>query len=211
MSRGIFIALEGIEGSGKSTQARLLVDWLQAQGVPCLGVREPGGVPVAESIRLLLLEGEDVPARSELLLVLAARAALVEECIRPALEAGQVIVADRFDLSTLAYQAHGRGLPESEVRRLNAFATDGVRPDLTLLLDVSETESERRRAAGGSPADRIEQAGHAFHHRVADAYRGLARGEPDVLVIDGARPADVVQRAILDALHGRFPETFPPA
>lgn len=205
----MFIVLEGIEGSGKTTQARLLAEWLRARGIAHLHVREPGGVPLSERIRALLLESEEVPARTELLLMLAARSALVEERIRPALEAGKVVIADRFELSTLAYQAYGRGLSEAEVRRLNAFATGGLRPSLTLVLDVPQEVGERRRVEAGVRPDRIEQAGRSFHERVAGAYRLLARESDDVESLDARDSPERVHAAVLERLHARFPETFP--
>lgn len=208
-SRGLFLALEGVEGSGKTTQAGRLCAWLEASGHHVLRVREPGGTVVGEEIRRLLLESTDVQPRAELLLMLAARAALVEELIRPALEAGRLVVADRYELSTLAYQGHGRGLPPDEVRRMNEFATGGVRPDLTLLLDVPLELGEARRREAGRGEDRIEQAGRAFHARVAEAYRSLARSETGVVRVDGRGSEDEVERRLRAALRGRFPETFP--
>ncbi len=205
----MFVVLEGIEGSGKTTQARLLSDWLRARGVAHLHVREPGGVPLSERIRSVLLDSDDVPARTELLLMLAARSALVERRIRPALEAGQVVIADRFELSTLAYQAYGRGLPEPEVRRLNAFATDGLQPSLTVVLDVPLEEGERRRREAGGRPDRIEQAGRSFHERVAEAYRLLAQTMENVEAVDASGPPEQVHAAVLERLRARFPETFP--
>jgi dTMP kinase len=208
VERGIFVALEGIEGAGKSTQVALLDRWLSERGIPHRVVREPGGSPVAEEIRRLVLEGGEVGARAELLLILAARAAVVEEVIRPALEAGQVVIADRFHLSTLAYQGYGRGLPLDEIRRMNEFATGGVRPDLTLVLEVPVAEGEARRVRAGRGLDRIERAGSAFHARVARAYALLAEEETGVERVDGSGPAERVHEEILRRLRARFPETF---
>ncbi len=204
----MFLVLEGIEGCGKTTQARLLVHWLEERGVACEHVREPGGLPLAEEIRRVLLESEDVPARSELLLMLAARAALVDRRVRPALDAGRIVVADRFDLSTLAYQAYGRGLPLEEVRRLNAFATGGLTPDLVLVLDVARAEADARRTRAGERPDRIERAGDAFHERVAEAYRLLASSEGNVERVEAGGVPEVVHEAVLAVLARRFPETF---
>lgn len=208
MSRGLFLAIEGIEGSGKTTQSRKLVEWLDRRGIPHVAVREPGGTGVGEEIREILLDGGSLTSRTELLLMLAARAAVVQEVIVPALEAGKVVVTDRFELSTLAYQGYGRGLPLDAVRRINAFATGGIRPDLTLVLEVPQEEGERRRAAAGRGPDRIERAGREFHQRVAEAYALLSTQEPDVERVDGTGPADRVQAEIRARLSARFPETF---
>lgn len=149
---GLFIVLEGVEGSGKTTQARLLGERLARAGIDHLVTREPGGTATGEEIRRLLLHGGEVPARAELLLMLAARAVFVEEVVRPALARGAVVVADRYELSTLAYQGYGRGLPLDEVRRMNAFATGGLTADLTLVLDVPpEVGAARRAREGGTP------------------------------------------------------------
>jgi dTMP kinase len=170
--------------------------------------REPGGTAVGEEIRRLLLHGGDMPARTELLLLLAARAALVEAEIRPALEAGLVVVSDRFGLSSLAYQSHGRGLDLEDVRRLHDFAAGGIRPDLTIVLEVPQTVAAARRSAGRPGEDRIEAAGGAFHRRVSEAYRLLARTEENVVVLDGTSPAAAVHGEIVRLVRGRFPETF---
>ncbi len=209
MSRGLFLVFEGVEGSGKSTQARWLADWLEERGSAVFLCREPGGTALGEEIRELVLEGGEVPPRSELLLMLAARAVFVDEVVRPRLEAGQVVIADRYELSTYAYQGYGRGLPLAEVRLLNDFATGGLHPDLTLVLDVPLAVGEARRAAAGRRSDRIERAGTAFHERVGEAYRLLAENEPGVELIDGMGPPEAVQATILDRLRRRFPETFP--
>ena len=211
MRRGLFLVLEGVEGSGKSTQARRLVEWLAEHDIPSALCREPGGTPLGEEIRALVLDGVAVPPRSELLLMLAARAVFVDEVVRPHLEAGMVVIADRYELSTYAYQGYGRGLPLDEVRRLNEFATGGVHPDLTLVLDVPVEEGEARRLAEGRRSDRIESAGAWFHDRVVEAYRLLAETEPGVEAIDGLGPPEEVQERILERLRRGFPETFGPA
>jgi dTMP kinase len=206
---GLFLVFEGVEGAGKSTQVRLLDEWLTARGIPHEVTREPGGTRIGEEIRrLLLLGGDDVPARTELLLVLAARAALVDATIAPALAAGKVVVADRYELSTLAYQAGGRQLPTGSVREINAFATGGLRPDLTVFLDVPVEVGVARREAGGSGADRIEQAGREFHDRVASAYRLLAGTHQGVTRVDGTAPAEQVHAEVVALLKAKFAETF---
>jgi dTMP kinase len=208
-SGGLFLVLEGVEGAGKSTQSRRLSAWCESAGVKAVFTREPGGTALGEQIRRLLLEGGDVPPRSELLLLLAARAALVDEVIRPALEAGQVVCADRYELSTLAYQGYGRDLALREVRALNAFATGGLRPDLTIVLDLPPVVGRERKESAAAGVDRIEREADTFHARVAEGYRTLAQNEPAVVCIDASGAADAVEQAILDVLRQRFPETFP--
>lgn len=205
--RGVFLVFEGVEGAGKSTQVELLVEWLSAHDVAHEPVREPGGTPLGEEVRRLLLEADEVPARAELLLMLAARAALVEQRIAPALTAGKVVIADRFELSTLAYQGSGRELGVDVVAGLNRIATSDLRPDLTVYLDVPVSVGRARRAAW-EEGDRIERAGRAFHERVAGAYALLADGHTDIERVDATAPAASVHEAVLRLLRTRFPETF---
>ncbi len=211
MSGGRFIVFEGVEGAGKSTQVRLVSGWLRAAGVPHVTAREPGGTPVGEAIRQVLLDrGElDVPAETELLLMLAARAAFVRDVVRPALDEGRVVVADRFDLSTFAYQGFGRGLALDEVRRLNAFATGGLVPDLYVLLDLPVDEGSRRQEREGKTRDRIEREGEAFLERVRQGYAELAAATGHARVVDGRGAPEVVHRRIRTLLQDEFPETFP--
>ena len=209
MTRGKFIVFEGAEGSGKSTQARLLADWLGRAGIPHRLTREPGGTPVAEEIRAVILHGVDIPVETELLLVLAARSVHVTELIEPELAAGRIVICDRYELSTLAYQGIGRQLGLEPVRRLNDFATGGLHPDLTIVVDVPAKVGEERRARSRSSSDRIERAGDLFHERVVEAYRLLASGEPAVELVDGTLSEPVVHQAILGLLRARFSETFP--
>ena len=202
----LFLVLEGAEGSGKSTQARLLGEWLAASDVAHILTREPGGTPVGEEIRAILLHGADIPAETELLLMNAARAVFVADVVKPALAAGKVVIADRFWLSSLAYQGYGRGLPLETVRRVCEFAAQGIQPDLTIVLDVPLDESEKRRSHRG--ADRIERAGTDFHQKVVEAYRLLPQTESNVALISGVGEAGDVHRQIMGLLGSRFPETF---
>lgn len=202
----MFIVLEGAEGSGKSTQARLLGELLSRHGIKHVLTREPGGTSVGEEIRAILLHGSDIPAETELLLMNAARAVFVAEVVKPALAAGDVVIADRFSLSSLAYQGYGRGLPLEDVRRICAFAAGGLEPDLTIVLDVPMEESEQRRSSRG--ADRIERAGAQFHQRVAGAYRLLPGSERNVELISGVGTTAEVHGRIVALLAARFPETF---
>jgi len=197
--RGRFITFEGGEGCGKSTQSKRLADALRASGIEVVMTREPGGTRLSELIRSLLKdEREDPPCdRSELLLFLAARAQLVNNVIVPALEAGKWVVSDRFSDSTFAYQGYGRGLPLDLLKLANDFACNGLRPDLTLLLDVRpEIASARMRSrevATNTTADRIELAGDGFHFRLRAGFLELAKAEPDrIRVIDANGSPDEV-------------------
>lgn len=205
MARGRFITFEGGEGCGKSTQVRRLGEALRRRGIEVLLTREPGGTPLSEAIRGLLKDPSgDAPCDvAELLLFLAARAQLVRDVIRPALDAGTWVLSDRFSDSTVAYQGYGRGLPLDEVRRANDFACGGLSPDLTLLLDVSpETALARRRrreADTNTAADRIELAGDGFHARLRAGFAALAAAEPDrIRTIDANGGVDDVWTRIWD-------------
>ena len=202
--RGRFITFEGGEGCGKSTQVRRLAEHLASKGIEVVLTREPGGTRLAELIRGLLKdEREDPPCdRSELLLFLAARAQLVRNVIEPALASGKWVLADRFSDSTFAYQGYGRGLPLDVLRLANDFACDGLKPDLTLLLDVrpevAVARMRRREAATNTSADRIEQAGDGFHSRLRAGFLEMAKAEPErIKVIDANGSPDDVWARIL--------------
>jgi dTMP kinase len=205
--RGKFITLEGGEGCGKSTQAGRLKEALVNRGIEVILTREPGGTPLAEKIRSLLKdENGDPPCdRSELLLFLAARAQLVRNVIRPALAAGKWVVSDRFSDSTLAYQGYGRGLPLDELERMNGFACGGMKPDLTLLLDVEPEVSlarmRGRELSTGVGRDRIENAGSGFHERLRRGFAELAAREPErIAVIDANGTEEAVWEAVWKSL-----------
>lgn len=203
MSRGLFLTFEGPEGAGKSTQVRLLVDHLEAQGQPVTVTREPGGTPTAEAIREVLIGGraQSMSDACELLLMLAGRADHVAGRIRPALAAGGVVICDRFVDSTVAYQGGARGLDRPRIDELNRFVCADAWPDLTILLDLAPEVGLRRASIYG--ADRIEQEGLDFHRKVRQAYLDLAEGDPErFVVVDADREKDVVQadiRAAVDA------------
>ncbi len=205
--RGRFITFEGGEGCGKSTQVKRLAAALEAKGVKVLLTREPGGTRLAEMIRTLLKdEAEDPPVdRAELLLFLAARAQLVRNVIRPALDAGTWVLSDRFSDSTIAYQGYGRGLDVDFVKAANDFACEGLAPDLTLLLDVEPSVAAQRmrgrEAATNTSADRIERAGDDFHARLRQGFLELAAANPSrIVTIDASGTPDEVARKILLAL-----------
>ena len=208
MARGKFITFEGGEGCGKSTQVRRLREALEREGVEVVLTREPGGTWLSEEIRHLIKDQmTDAPCdRSELLLFLAARAQLVRNVIRPALEAGKWVISDRFSDSTLAYQGYGRGLPLDDLRQMNAFACEGLKPDLTLLLEVSpETALARmrkREAATNTTADRLERAGDEFHARLRTGFAALAKAEPDrIVTIDANGTPDEVWESVWKSMR----------
>jgi dTMP kinase len=201
--RGRFITLEGIEGSGKSTLARELCLALRARGLSVVQTREPGGTPLAESIRAVVLArgSEPLPPAAELLLMFAARAVHVENLIRPALARGEWVICDRFTDASLAYQGAGRGMGLEQIRSLCAVAHPGLLPDRTLLLDLAPTVGLARARGRGDGGDRFEDEVLAFFERVRRGYLELAAEEPQRLsVLDASRaPAQVLQAA-LDAL-----------
>ena len=208
--QGLFLVLEGVEGVGKTTQARFLLEWMEGLGLPARLAREPGGTPAGEAIREVLLDrkGLTMGAETELLLILAARAAFVREVVRPLLDSGGIMLADRFETSTFAYQGFGRGIPLEKVRQLNRFATGGLRPDLVLVLDLPWEEGQARQQREGKVADRIESAGGAFLARVREGYRQLAQDGGDVVLVDGRASPKQVQEEMRGILRVRFPETF---
>lgn len=185
-SRGLFITVEGIDGCGKSTQARLIAAALEAAGHDVLRLREPGGVKISEQIRAILLDPANAEMGDvcELLLYEAARAQLVHQVIRPALAAGKTVVCDRFYDSTTAYQAFADGLDRNMVSQANELAVDGCRPDITLVFDLPVEDALRRRS-GREAEDRLELKGLEFQERVAAGFRAVAADEPDrVKLID---------------------------
>jgi len=208
-----FVVLEGVEGSGKSTQVGLLSGWLEGRGIAHTATREPGGTPLGEAVRALVLERTEVglPAEAELLLVTAARAAFVREVVLPALERGQVVVSDRYDLSTFAYQGWGRGLDLEAVERINAFATGGLRADLYLVLDVPVDQGIERQRSQGKGGDRFEREGAAFLTRVREGYLALAERDERVRLVDATGTADAVHERVTEILLLELPETFLPA
>lgn len=200
---GVFVAIEGPEGAGKSTLIRGLARRLAAAGRVPVEVREPGGTPVAEAARAAFLDPAlDASPRAELFLLLAARADLVHKVIRPALEAGRVVLCDRYELSTEAYQVAGRGLDAAAVRSANRLATGGLMPDLTLVLDVPVAVGQARQAAAGKVPDRLERADAAFHARVTAAFRAAAGA--GVVHLDGTAAPAVVEAAAWDAMAARL-------
>lgn len=190
----MFIVVEGPEGAGKSTLVRWLVARLLGEGREVVSVREPGGTPVAEAARKLALKSRhEMSDAAELFLILAARADLVARVVRPALEEGRIVLADRFDLSTSCYQVVGRGLPREDVEAALRLATGGLVPDLTLVLDLPVAVGRERQRKAGKSQDRFEREDDAFHERVRVAY-AEARG-PGVVHLDAGGTKQAVQEA----------------
>ena len=201
-SAGFFITFEGVEGSGKTTQVELLADHLQQAGYPVTTTREPGGTPISDRIRAVVLDQSrvEIHPHTEALLMCAARAQLVNELILPSLARGHVVICDRYSDSTFAYQGFARGQDLATLRALNDFASGGLVPHLTLLLDLpAEVGLERRFGPGNSAAttNRMDRLDLAFHQRVAAGYHSLARAEPDRWrIVDAQREAKEVADAI---------------
>jgi len=203
--RGLFVVVEGPEGSGKSTLVSGLARRMAEAGRPPLSVREPGGTPVAESVRQALLDADHVVAPvAELFLFLAARADLTTQVIRPALEEGRVVLADRYTLSTEIYQAVGRGLDREVVAAGNAAATGGLRPDLTIVLDLPPGVGHERQASSGKAPDRLERESPGFHDRICRAY--VAAKGPGVIHLDATWPAERVLDAAWAAVREGRPD-----
>ena len=196
--RGLFITLEGVEGCGKTTQLHLLAEHLGRRGYRVFTTREPGGTPLAEALRGLLLDPATgaISPLSELMMYAAARAQHVHAVIHPALERGDVVLCDRFCDSTLAYQGGGRGLALDQIRTLNTLATGGLAPDCTLLFDLPVEEGLARSGKRGA-LDRIEGESADFHHRVRGAFLDIARAEPErITIIDASAPVEEVFEAV---------------
>jgi len=210
---GFFITFEGVEGCGKTTQLRLLKERLEAAGEKVTSTREPGGCPIADKIRAILLDAENsaITPLSELLLYAAARAQHVQEVIVPALERGDIVLCDRFTDATIAYQGHGRGLDLATIAQLNSLATGGVEPKLTLLIDCQvqvglSRALARIEATSGAREERFELESVRFHERVRDGYLKLAAAAPErFVVIDGSGDVAQTEKLVIAALSARIP------
>lgn len=196
---GIFITFEGIEGCGKSTQANLLYDFLTSKNIECVLTHEPGGTPISEKIRELLLDRKnvDMVPLTELFLYYASRSQHTFEVIKPALKAGKIVISDRYFDSTVAYQGEGRNIPKQKLIEVNNFATGGLIPQITFLFDIpAETGLKRIKEM-----DRIESEDLEFHNRVRAAFLTIARDNPDrVKIIDGMQPIDDIHKQIVNIL-----------
>ncbi len=214
VSLGFFITFEGVEGCGKTTQIKLLSELLSARGIRAVLTREPGGCPIADKIRAILLDAENraLAPLAELMLYAAARAQHVTEVISPALEAGQIVLCDRFCDATVAYQSFGRGIDRGIIDNLNRHACQGVSPDLTVLVDCDPRvglERARRRieATSGPREERFELEELAFHNQVRAGYLQLAADEPDrFIIIDGSSCIEEIFAAVSVRVLARIPE-----
>lgn len=196
---GRFITFEGIDGSGKSTQLRLLAEELRALGFELITTCEPGGTPLGRQLRTALFETEeDVSPLAELLLFAADRAQHIERLVRPALAEGKVVISDRYADATAAYQGAGRGFPQEIIREVIELATGGLKPDLTIFLDIPIKEASARMASRSERGNRMDAETEEFYSRVRDAYLGFARAEPERFrVIDAARPVENIRVEVL--------------
>jgi dTMP kinase len=206
MARAPFISLDGLDGTGKSTQCRMLVDGLRSRGHAVVACADPGGTVVGSILRDLLLDHRHALALPcEALLFMASRAQMVAEVIRPALEAGEVVVADRFSLANVVYQGHGGGLDPDRLWEVGRLATGGLEPDLTLVLDLSIEEAVQRRPR---PADRVESRDAAYHARVRQGFLTEARRHPDrIRVVDASRALAAVHEDICIEVARLFPDS----
>lgn len=208
MAKGIFITLEGPDGSGKSTQIELLSEYLRKKGYDIILTREPGGTVVSEEIRRVILNPElkEMKDMTELLLYASARAQLVGEVIKPALEQNKAVISDRFIDSSAVYQGIGRGLGVETVYEVNRYALQGVFPDLTFLLDLDAEEGIKRKKQQ-SELDRMEQQDLAFHQRVAMGYREIAKRDPKrIISLDGTLPREVICDMIREKVEEKLSE-----
>lgn len=202
-----FITLEGPDGSGKTTQAHLLVEWLRESDYDVTLTREPGGTEIGDQIRAVLHDPQNtaMDARTEILLYSASRAQHAAQLIRPALAAGRVVISDRYADSTLAYQGYGRGLDLGELRAITTFATGGLTPDLTLYFDIVPSEGLQRRLLSGEEWNRMDAEELAFHRRVRDGYLKLVSQEPERwVVINAAQTMEEVQAEVKAAMKARL-------
>src|SRR6266852_4590673 len=203
MPRSLFISLDGLDGTGKSTQCRLLADWLRKQGQEVVECADPGGTPVGDAIRDLLLDRRhDMALPCEAFLFMASRAQLTAEVIRPALTAGRTVVADRYLLANIVYQGHAGGLDPDQLWQIGRLATGGLLPDLTIVLDLPAEVALSRRTG---PADRVESRDLTYHTRVREGFLAEARRHPDIIqVVDAASPIQKVHERIRHVLANRI-------
>ena len=209
-NRGPFLALEGMDGSGKTTQVDLLSKWLISKNLKFTVAREPGSTAIGEAIRGIVQESLDlnIPSETELLLYLAARSIFVQEVVVPVLDRGEIFLTDRFSMSTLAYQGYARGLDITEVHRLNNFASGGLNADLYLVLDIPAELSRERLALSNKEKDRLELSGTDFMQKVRLGYLDVSRKMKNAVVIDGTETPEIIHLKIIEILTREMPATF---
>ena len=203
----MFITFEGPDGSGKTTQLNMLMETLHARGLDPVRTREPGGTEIGDQIRSVIMnmKNKSMHPRTEILLFCSSRAQLVEELIRPSLQAGKLVLCDRYADSTLAYQGYGHGLDRDELVRLLDFATGGLKPDLTLLFDITAEAGLRRRQVNHDEWNRMDDYALQFHERVRRGYLEMAAADPKRwVVIDADRPAEEVHKDVVSVLSARL-------
>ena len=202
---GLFIVLEGPDGSGKTTQIRLLQQYLQGQGRECVVTREPGGTQIGEAIRQVILNPayKEMSDVTEMLLYAASRAQLVHDVIAPALDAGKVVISDRFVDSSIVYQGIARGLGQDTVSMVNAPAIAACRPDMVLFIDIPEEEGIARKKEQ-KKLDRMEQESIDFHHKVSEGFRQLLKDREDVICLDGLASVEEIHAQILKQINQRL-------
>jgi len=201
---GLFISLEGPEGSGKTTQARLLAEYLSKNGIDVVKTREPGGVSIAEQLREMLLNPDNIISpRAELLLYAAGRAQHTEELIIPALKEGKYVICERYVHASIAYQGYGRGLDLGLIMELNRVATNGIWPDLTVILDTDVEKGLERVKQVSKEFDRLESENISFHRKVREGYMELAKQDPDIVVIDTVESIEDINKKIVSVLSER--------
>jgi dTMP kinase len=204
MTRGKFFAFEGIDGCGKSTQVSLLHDKLAKMDISVDCTREPGGTVISEKIRQILIDPlhSEMVDECEILLYLAARAQHVRQRIVPALEQGKIVLCDRFELATFAYQGYGRNFPFEIMGQLNGFATGGCVPELTFVFDIPVEEAFKRMQRMNKLKDRLESAGDAFFHRIHDGYLDLGRKYPErVIIINAQRSVEEIHQEVMEKIN----------
>lgn len=206
MKKGLFIAFEGIDGCGKSTQLVLSAKRLRDLGQAVLTTREPGGTHIAEKIRDIIIDPENSEMHNEceLLLYLAARAQHVREKIQPTIEKGSIVLCDRFQLATFAYQGFGRSIPMEQLKALNLYATGGISPDITFIFSISIEASFNRMATMNKNPDRLESSGKEFYENISHGYEALAKQDPNVVVIDGEQSQDIISETVFNNIIGRI-------
>lgn len=216
MLRGLFVTFEGPDGSGKSTQLQYLAKYLQQQNYDIVTTREPGGTSISDQIRKVILDPEhqEMAAQTEILLYAASRAQHVQEKIKPALERGQLVLCDRFVDASIAYQGFGLGYGEEVIRQINSFATGGLVPDRTYMIDLAPEEGRRRMEARRSTEfkqglDRIEQKDLEYHARVREGFQLLAREHSRIMLIQGDQSIEAIHQIILEDLKNLLQRKYP--